>query len=72
MTSGTFSPRLLVTACVVTLFTSSVVHAQATRPAATQGADPTIDDLTRLRDALKDAYNRGDVDKMLTYLHPTC
>src|SRR5688572_8752275 len=70
MTSATFSPRLLVTACVVTLFASSVVHAQATRPAATQGADPTIDDLTRLRDALKDAYNRGDVDKMLTYLHP--
>lgn len=49
----------------------SLARGQTTIAAATQpAADPTLDDLMRLRDSLKDAYNQGDVDRMLTFLHP--
>lgn len=58
-------------ALIAVLVAISAARGQATQPS---GNAPTIDttltDLTHLRDALNDAYNRGDVERMLSYLHP--
>jgi ketosteroid isomerase-like protein len=42
----------------------------AAEPAAQVATDNSTAGLDRLRDAIKDAYNRGDVDGMARYLHP--
>ena len=67
---------MILRSIVLSLLTFAIVapfnaaRGQATQPATAGAEDPALRELARLRDALKDAYNRGDVDRMLTYLHP--
>jgi Domain of unknown function (DUF4440) len=42
----------------------------AAEPAPQAAAGDATKGLDRLRDAIKDAYNRGDPDAMTRYLHP--
>lgn len=58
--------RIIVAAALLLASCLPIASAQETQPTA----DPTVADLQRLRDALKDAYNKGDVDRMLGFLHP--
>jgi hypothetical protein len=61
---------LVVTLAVVvaTLPTASALAQPA--PATQPATDVTLGELAKLKQALGDAYNAGDVDRMLTYLHP--
>jgi uncharacterized protein (TIGR02246 family) len=46
----------------------------ATAPAASSGIldpnDPTMLEIKAMRDGLVDAFNKGDMEKVLTYVHP--
>ncbi len=63
-----------ITILAVSFFSLTFGFSPSVIRAAEPGAQITIDKSTagldRLRDAIKDAYNRGDVDGMARYLHP--
>jgi ketosteroid isomerase-like protein len=44
--------------------------ATATVPQGDAAADPALQEIAKVREGLVDAFNRKDVDKLLSYLHP--
>lgn len=68
--------RLIMLAVLVALPPAALgqaptAQASATVPTGEAGAeDPALKEINALREGLVDAFNKKDVDRMLTYLHP--
>lgn len=58
------------TLLLATFFCFATLAANAAEPPPPPPAAPSTAGLDRLRTAVKDAYNRGDVDALVRYLHP--
>ncbi len=57
---------------LVTMICVAAVAAQAAEPPPPPPSANSEKGLDNLRAAVKDAYNRGDVDKLVSYIHPDC